>query len=89
MALRCGRLTPYILKNVCIYWNKAVRRIVNVPYTTHTCMLGPILNQTHISTQLIKDAFGFYLEWLADILLLCIHVIKMLLAMLIRQWAQT
>ena len=31
MALRCGRLTLYILKNVGICWNKAVRRIVNVP----------------------------------------------------------
>ena len=46
-------------KNVCICWNKAVRRIVNVPYTTHTWMLGPILNRTHISTQLIKRCILF------------------------------
>ena len=59
MALRCGRLTLYIIKNVCICWNKDMRRIVNVPYTTHTWMLGPILNQTHICTQLIKRRIRF------------------------------
>ena len=58
MALRCGRLTLYF-KNVCICWNKAVRRIVDAPYTTHTWMLGPILNQTHISSQLIKRCIRF------------------------------
>ena len=47
---------------VCICWNKAVRSIVNVPYTTHTWMLGPILNQTHISTQLIERCIRFLFE---------------------------
>ena len=53
------KINSLYFKNVCICWNKAVRRIVNVPYTTHTWMLGPILNQTHISTQLIKRYIRF------------------------------
>ena len=36
------KINSLYIKNVCICWNKAVRRIVNVPYTTHTWMLGPI-----------------------------------------------
>ena len=53
------KINSLYFKNVGICWNKAVRRIVNVPYTTHTWMLGPILNQTHISTQLIKRCIRF------------------------------
>ena len=53
------KINSLYFKNVSICWNKAVRRIVNVPYTTHTWMLGPILNQTHISTQLIKRCIRF------------------------------
>ena len=53
------KINSLYFKNVCICWNKAVRRILNVPYTTHTWMLGPILNQTHISTQLIKRCIRF------------------------------
>ena len=36
-----------------------MRKIVNVSYTTQAWMLGPILNQTHISTQLIKRCIRF------------------------------
>ena len=32
------KINSLYFKNVGIYWNKAVRRIVNVPYTTHTWM---------------------------------------------------
>ena len=32
---------------------------MNVPYTTHTWMLGPILNQTQISIQLVKRCIRF------------------------------
>ena len=60
LALRCGRLTIYILKMCAHVGTKHVRRIINIPYTTHTWMLGPILNQTHISTQLIKRCIDFF-----------------------------
>ena len=53
------KINSLYFKNGCICWNKAVRRIVNVLYTTHTWMLGPILNQTHTSTQLIKRCIRF------------------------------
>ena len=60
MALRCGKLTLYILKMYAYVGIKLyIRRIVNVPYTAHTWMLGPILNQTHISTQSIKICIWF------------------------------
>ena len=53
------KINSLYFKNVYIFWNKAVHRIVKIPYTTHTWMLGPILNQTHISTQLIKRCIMF------------------------------
>ena len=28
--------------------NKGVRRILNLPHDTHTCLLGPLLKQNHI-----------------------------------------
>ena len=37
---------------VCTLWNKSVRRIYNIPYTSHTWMLGPLMNQYHIRHQL-------------------------------------
>ena len=55
------KINSLYFKNESICWNKAVRRIVNVPYTTHTWMLGPILNQAHISTQLIKRCIRFFI----------------------------
>ena len=51
------KINSLYFKNVCICWNKAIRRIV--PYTLHNWMLGPILIQTHISTQLIKRCTRF------------------------------
>jgi len=39
-------------KKVCIQWNKAVRRVLRLPNTTHTWLLGPFLNQYHLSVQL-------------------------------------
>jgi hypothetical protein len=38
--------------NICVQWNKAVRRILNLPYRTHTWLLGPLLGTRHISHQL-------------------------------------
>lgn len=38
-------------KRCCIQWNKAVRRILNLPYRTHTWLLGPLMRQRHIRFQ--------------------------------------
>ena len=35
----------------CVQWNKAVRRILKLPYRTHTWLLGPLLNQQHVKMQ--------------------------------------
>ena len=39
---------------VCTAWNIAVRKICNLPYTTHRWFLGPLMNQPYISYQLQK-----------------------------------
>ena len=39
-------------KRICISWNKSVRNIIRLPYTTHTCILGPLLGQPHIHCHL-------------------------------------
>jgi hypothetical protein len=36
----------------CIVWNKAVRKLLNVHYSTHTWLLGPIIGRPHIRYQL-------------------------------------
>ena len=36
----------------CVQWNKAVRRLLNVSNRTHTWLLGPLSNQTHVSCKL-------------------------------------
>ena len=44
---------------VCTSWNIAVRKICNLPYTTHRWILGPLRNQPHISYQLQKRCIRF------------------------------
>ena len=39
-------------KPICVTWNKSVRKILKLPYTTHTWILGPLLDQSHIHYQL-------------------------------------
>ena len=46
---------------ICIQWNKSVRKIVDLPNNTHWWILGPLLNQPHISHQLyIRDVKFIY-----------------------------
>ena len=33
----------------CISWNKDVRRVIGIPYKTHTALLGPIIDSCHVS----------------------------------------
>ena len=44
---------------LCIYWNKAVRRLFNLPLLTHTWILGPLLNQLHIRDQMYIRSVKF------------------------------
>ena len=46
-------------KDFCVTWNKAVGRVFNVPYTTHTILLGQLLNTCHVSMQLVKRLCKF------------------------------
>jgi len=46
-------------KKCCIQWNKAVRRLFNLNYRTHTWVLGPLLEQSHISCQLYAKTLKF------------------------------
>ena len=39
-------------KRICVTWNKSVRKILKLPYTTHTWILGPLLDQSHLHYQL-------------------------------------
>ena len=43
----------------CVTWNKAVGRVFNVPYTTHTILLGQLLNTCHVSMQLVMRLCKF------------------------------
>ena len=40
--------------DVCVTWNKGVRRMLNVSNITHTALLGQIIKTCHISIQLVK-----------------------------------
>ena len=40
--------------DVCVTWNKGVRRMLNVSNMTHTALLGEIINTCRISIQLVK-----------------------------------
>ena len=44
---------------ICTAWNIAVRKICNLPYTTHRWFLGPLMNQSHISYQLQERCIRF------------------------------
>ena len=39
-------------KKCCVQWNKAVRKLLKLPYRTHTWLLGPLMRQNHIIVQL-------------------------------------
>ena len=38
----------------CISWNKDVRRVLGIPHTTHTALLGPTIDSCHVSIVLVK-----------------------------------
>ena len=52
-------LTSRGFNSCCKQWNKAVRRIFNLPYRTHTWLLGPLIGKYHISVQLYVKTLRF------------------------------
>ena len=43
------KLDSLAFKGVCTSWNRGVRTILHLPFTTNTYMLGPLMNQAHMS----------------------------------------
>ena len=41
----------------CISWNKGVRRVIGIPYKTHTALLGPIIDSCHVSNVCTSETF--------------------------------
>ncbi len=46
-------------RSCCVQWNKAVRKVLRLPYRTHTWLLGPLMDQCHISIQLYVKSLRF------------------------------
>ena len=55
------RFGSVYFNKVCTACNIAVRKVCNLPYTTHRWFLGPLMNQPHISYQLQKHCIRFYI----------------------------
>ena len=53
------KLDSLAFKGVCTSWIRGVRTILQLPFTTHTYMLGPLMNQPHMSLQLYKRCARF------------------------------
>ena len=53
-------LTSNGFKSCCTQWNKAVRKLMNLPYRCHTSLLGPLVDQLHISVQLCIKSLRFF-----------------------------
>lgn len=52
---------------LCTTWNVAVRKVLSLPYRTHTVLLGPLLRQPHIRHQLyIRDVRFIYNMFLSN-----------------------
>ena len=52
-------LDSLYFNKVCTSWNRGVRSVFKLPYTTHRWLLGPLLNQLHINHQLYKRCLRF------------------------------
>ena len=46
----------------CKTWNTAVRKLLPLPFKTHTWIVDPLIGQRHISTQLLVRNFCFLLD---------------------------
>ena len=54
----CQVNSQYI-NSVCTYWNKGVKRILNLPHDADIWLLGPLLKHNHIKKQFIVRTLRF------------------------------
>ena len=47
------------INGVCTYWNKGVRRILNLPHDAHTWLFSLLLKQNHNKKQFIVRSVRF------------------------------
>ena len=47
-----------------IAWNKAIRRLLNIPYNTHTKLLPVLVNSVPVTDQLFKRFASLYINML-------------------------
>ena len=62
MVLRYGNLILQVLKNVVKLRILQFRKLLHLPFKTHTWILGLLIGQRHISTQLQFRNFCFLLD---------------------------
>ena len=46
IVVKMWKLDSLAFRGVCTSWNRGVRTILHLPFTTHTYMLGPLMRQT-------------------------------------------
>ena len=54
------KLYDVVDNQICTEWNKAVRRVLRLPTTAHRFLLGPLINQRHISDQFAIRFIKFF-----------------------------
>ncbi len=53
-------------KSCCVQWNKSIRKLLYIPYQSHTWLLGPLKDQQHISVQLLIKTLRFITSMLSN-----------------------
>ena len=57
------KLDLLAFRGMCTSWNRGVRTILHLPFTTHTYMFNPLIKQTHMSLQLYVQALCSLSVW--------------------------
>ena len=55
------KLDSLAFRGLCPSWNRDVHTIFHLPFTTHTYILGPLMKQSHMSSQLYKRCAHFHI----------------------------
>ena len=58
-ALLAWQIDSNDYKRICVTWNKSIRKILKLSYTTHTWILEPLLDQSHLHYQLQRRTLRF------------------------------
>ena len=57
-------LSKSCINKVYIAWNKAVRRLLKLPYCTHRYLLGPLLQSSNVNVQFVNRFIKLYFNML-------------------------